>query len=109
MTLATTTVTVLRGTGTDDFGDPVDLDGIVYSGIPASILQSRSNRSRPVEGRTDNAVTFVCRIFRPAVELRRDDRIRDERTDAVYTVDDAPGVTNPVGLNVVRANLRRVT
>jgi hypothetical protein len=109
MTLANTTITVLRGTGTDGYGDPVDLDATVYSRIPASILEATSNRRRPVEGRTDNAKTQICRIFRPTIELRRDDRIRDDRSGAVYTVDDEPGQRNNVGLNSVRVNLRRVT
>jgi hypothetical protein len=109
MTLATTTVTVLRGTGTDGYGDEVDLDTTVYTRVPASILEASSNRRRPVEGRTDNAKTYVCRIFNRSVELRRDDRLRDERTGATYTIDDIPTPTSNVGLNSVRANLRRVT
>lgn len=109
--IATTTVTVLRGEGTDGYGDPIDLDTPVATGRPASILETVSRAKRPVEGRTDNVRSYAGRVrMGPGgVELKKDDRVRDERTNITYTVDEIVQPTNPVGHAVTRLVLRRVT
>jgi hypothetical protein len=106
--LATTTVSVLRGETTDSFGDPVDADTVVASGVPASLLETRSTARRPVEGRTDNVRSYNLRV-RTNLALQRDDRIRDERTGVTYTVDELVTPVNPAGHAATRVVLRKVT
>jgi hypothetical protein len=109
---AGTTVTVLRGAGTDRFDDPVDVDIVVYDRVPASIMEGPFNsRSRPVNGRTDQVRSYTLRMA-PTIELRKYDRIRDERTGAVYvfdTVDDPTTPSNPAGHTSRRVAVRKVT
>jgi hypothetical protein len=105
---ATTTVTVTRGETTDDFGDPIEAATVVASGIPASILEVQSRAQRPVEGRTDNVRAYTMRV-RTNVTVQRDDRIHDERTGTMYTIDEVVTPVNPAGHAVRRIVLRRVT
>jgi hypothetical protein len=106
---ATTTVTVLRGTGTDRYDDPIDIDTVVYERKPASIIEQEPNsRSRPVDGRTDQVRGYTLRIH-PSVELQRGDRIRDESDQATYTVDFIKTPNNPAGHRSRRVTLRKVT
>ncbi len=106
--VATTTVTITRGETTDAFGDPVEGSTAVASGVPASILEVQSRAQRPVEGRTDNVRAYAMRV-RTHVTVFRDDRIHDERTGAIYTIDEVVTPVNPVGHAVRRIVLRRVT
>ena len=106
---ATTTVTVLRGESTDAYGDPIDIDATVYRGVPASIIEQQPNsRSRPVDGRTDQVRGYACRIG-PRYELRKNDRLRDERTGAVYTVDIVQTPANPAGHTNRNLTLRKLS
>lgn len=106
--LATTTVTVLRGTAVNEFGDEIDTDTVVDDNIPASILERPVTGGRPASGRKDTPRTYVLRMWKQ-VELQQNDRIRDERTGRTYYVTtDAPS-TNPVGLGSTRADLQRVS
>jgi hypothetical protein len=106
--LATTTVTILRGTETDRFGDDVDTDTIVGERIPASILEQPVRGARPASGRADTPRTYALRMWRN-FDLRQDDRVRDERTGVLYYVTTDAPATNPVGLGSTRADLQRVT
>lgn len=106
---ATTTVSVLRGSAVDRFDDPIDADTVVADTIPAAIIEQTPNtRSRPVDGRTDQVRGYTLRIS-PAVELRKGDRIRDERTQDVYTGDFTAAIANPAGHRSRRLTLRKVT
>ena len=106
--LATTTVTVLRGTATSEFGDEIDIDEVIASEIPASILEQPVRGGRPASGRRDTPRTYTLRTYR-RVELQQNDRIRDERTGRTYYVTTEAPSTNPVGLGSVRVDLQRVS
>lgn len=107
--LATTTVTLLGGVGTDRFNDPVDTDEVKREHVPASILEGgMTSRSRPVDGRTDQVRSYTLRVH-PNVDLRKYNRVRDERTGDVYTFDTVTKPVNPAGHRVFSAVLRRVT
>lgn len=106
--LATTTISIKRGASVDDYGDPVDSDEVVASGVPASILERPVTGARPAGGRTDTPRTYALRVGK-AVDLRQDDRVVDERTGATYYVTTFAPSTNPVGLGSSRADLQRVT
>lgn len=106
---ANTTITVLRGSGTDRFGDAIDVDVAVYTRVPVSLMQQAPNtRSRPVEGRTDQVRSYTLRTL-PNVVLQRGDRIRDERTGAVYTPDFEATADNVAGHTSRHVTLRKVT
>lgn len=106
--VATTTVAITRGETTDSFGDPIEANTVVASGVPVSILEQRSRAQRPVEGRTDNVREYTMRV-RSNVSVLRDDRIHDEHTGVVYTIDEVVTPVNPAGHAVRRVVLRRVT
>ena len=106
--LATTTISVLRGTAANRYGDEVDTDTVVATKIPASILEKPATGGRPASGRTDTPRGYFLRIWR-VFTFEQGDRVRDERTGLTYAVlTDAP-VTNPVGLGSTRLDLQRVT
>lgn len=106
--IATTTVTIMRGTAENDYGDEIDTDEPVATGVRASILEQPVTGGRPSSGRKDTPRTYAMRVWR-GVDLRQDDRIRDERTGSVYYVTSLNPSTNPVGLGSTRAVLQRVT
>lgn len=105
--VATTTVSVLRGTETDTYGDEQDTIDVVSTGTPASIIEGRQN----VLTGADN-IPRVVRIFKlraPAyLDVRRGDRIKDERNGEIYIVDAPVRVQNPAYTTDLRVDLRRV-
>lgn len=106
--LATTTVTVFRGTASDRYGDEIDTDDIVDTKVPASILELPPTGGRPASGRKDTPRRYTLRIGK-RVELQQDDRIRDERTGLTYYVTTLGPESARVGLGSTRADLLRVT
>ena len=105
--VATTTVSILRGTATNRYGDTVDTDAVAATRVPASILERPVTGTKPAEGREDTPRTYALRTRWRG--LQQNDRIRDERTGVIYAVTTLAPQTNPVGHAVVRADLQRVT
>ncbi len=106
--VATTQLTVLRGTTTDAYGDEQDTDTVVARNIPASLTE----QSRRVTTRDDP----TPRIIRSAIarvpagtDIRDQDRVKDQRTGAVYIVDSPSSMANPVMAVDLRLDLRRTT
>jgi hypothetical protein len=109
MFLANTTITLLEGTGTDRFGDEIDIDAVQAEGIPASIIETPGgSKSRPVDGRTDQVNMFTLRVG-AAVPLVKFSRVRDERTGEVFTIDNIITPRGTVGHRPVSATMRRTT
>lgn len=106
--LATTTVTILRGTTLDRYGDEQDTDTIVATGVRASLLEKPVTGTRPASGRKDTPRGYALRVWN-GVDIRQDDRVQDERTGYVYVVHTLAPSTNAVGLGSTRAELQRVT
>lgn len=106
--LATTLITIMRGTVTDRYGDEADSDSVVASRIPASILEKPVTGGRPASGRKDTPRGYFLRVWKP-VDIRQNDRVRDERTGDIYAVTTQAPATNPVGLGSTRLDLQRVT
>lgn len=106
--LATTRVTILRGTATDRYGDEVDTDTVVEVDVPASILERPVTGGRPSSGRKDTQRTHALRVWK-SVDVQQNDRIRDQKTGRVYVVTTEAPSTNPVGLGSTRLDLQRVT
>lgn len=108
--IANTTVSILRGTAVDDFGDEVDTDSVIARKVPASILERPVTGGRPASGRTDTPRTYALRIWRRLPSpLRQDDRVRDERSGLTYYVTTLSGAANNIGLSSTRADLQRVS
>lgn len=108
---ATTTVSVIRGTASDayeEYGDGVDTDEVIATRLAASILELPATGGRPAAGRADTPRRYALRIWR-VLELRQNDRIRDERTDELFYVTTAVKPRGRVGLSSTRAELQRVT
>lgn len=82
---ANTTISILRGTEQDGYGDEVDSQTPVYTGVVASILGSSRRVYLPAESATRVIHTYTGRCG-AEVDLRKDDRVRDERNGRVYLV-----------------------
>lgn len=106
--VATTTVAILRGTSTDDFGDTVESTTAVATGVPASLIEQR----RVVTTESDpqpRAVVFFTGRVSATTDVTDGDRLRDERTGEIYLVDSVSRTSSPVMTNDRRLDLRRVT
>jgi hypothetical protein len=105
---ATTTISVLRGTTTDGYGDPADGSTAVATGVVASILEQRQRTTTPVDGQPRVVRYFTARVPH-GTDVRAGDRIKDEQTLTVYIVDTVTTPASPVRGPEVRLDLRRVT
>jgi hypothetical protein len=106
LALATTTVSILRGTTTDSFGDGADVATVLKSGIAASLIESTRTAVEPVSGTPRIIRTHIARL--PATtDITEDDRIKDERTNEIYIVVSVTRNANPVLTQPLRADLKR--
>ncbi|MCX5365943.1 hypothetical protein OG864_45415 [Streptomyces sp. NBC_00124] len=106
MNLATTTVSILRGTTEDEFGDEADTATTLAVGIPASLIEATRTAMEPVSGTPRIIRTHVCRLP-PAVDVTENDRIKDEQTNEIYIVVAVTKNSNPVLAQPLRADLKR--
>jgi hypothetical protein len=87
MELATTTISVLRGTKTNRFGDRTNVGVPIYTGIPAALIETGKQvfdraTARPQTIRTTKAVVDEW------VDILTSDTIKDERTGDYFIVED---------------------
>jgi hypothetical protein len=106
--VATTTVTVLRGTSTDEFGDELDVDTAVYTGLPFSLIEQSRRIFDPATG-TPRIVRTVYGRANAGTDLQTTDRLRDERSQAVYVINAVTQQTGVGGTPDLRVDLERVT
>lgn len=90
----TTSVDVLRGTGTDALGDTVDSDTAVLTAVPASIIEQRQKPHQPRDGEDRNIRYFKGRVPRGTGVLKGD-RLRDRTSGAYYVVESVYSQANP--------------
>lgn len=95
ITRASTTVTIYRGTTTNEWDDEVDSDTIIAVGIRASIIEQTTY--------AQTEVTTLPRSFRfakmrvtPGTDIRQNDRILDEKTGEKWTIVQISRRANPV-------------
>lgn len=105
--IATTTVTILRGETTDEFGDTVDSNVPVRGHVPVSITERDKRVWVPAENRT-TVVRQVTGRARPNADIREGDRLRDEHDQSIYLVEGVSRPQSPIGQADVRLTLRRV-
>lgn len=105
---ATTSVTILGGSSTDDLGDT--RDGITPSatGVPASIIERNTRVTLPVDMRVQTVYFYTGRLPAGTV-VSKNNRLLDERTGATYVVDNVAQPGSPVHTNDLRLELRRVS
>lgn len=102
-----TTVSILRGEETDEYGDPKDSDVSVAAGVPMSITENNQRVYVAAEGRLTIIRNLVGRV-RPGFDVREKDRLRDDNTGDIYLVE---GVSQPLsGIRTLdqRIFLRRI-
>lgn len=96
--IATTWVTVLRGTSTDPFGDQIDLPseagGDALTRIPASLIEVSRSIKTP-NSPTPRIVRYATARVRPGTDVTVDDRLRDETTGRIYAI---AAVTQPAAI-----------
>jgi len=102
----TTTISVYRGTTTNDYEDVVALNDettLVASGVLASIIEQSRRVFTPVsDPAMDTRVVRYCTgRIRTGVDLRNDDRVKDERTGTIYIVEGMRQPSSPVRTNEI--------
>ncbi len=106
--IATTRISILRGSTTDGYGDEVDTDTPIASSIPAALTE-QSRRVTTRDDPTPRIVRYAVARVPARTEVTDQDRVRDERTGAVYIVDAVSSMTNPAAAADLRLDLRRTT
>ncbi|MFG3051901.1 hypothetical protein ACGFZP_13250 [Kitasatospora sp. NPDC048239] len=93
--IATTTVTVLRGTSSDPYNDDVDLPveagADAQTRIPASLIEGSRTITTP-NNPTPRVVRYAVARVRPGTDVTEEDRLRDDRTGRIYEI---TAVTQP--------------
>jgi hypothetical protein len=92
---ANTTITILRGTELDAFGDEVDSQVAAHTGVLAAIAEVGRRVFLPAENAYRVVRAYQCRVGFEA-DLRKDDRVRDEQSGTVYLVTE---LSDPLPLN----------
>lgn len=105
--LANCTISVLRGTTTDAWGDIVDSSAVHASAIPAFIVVKSRTVYDP-STQTPRAVQSIVGAVGSDVDIRDTDQILDESHSVTYAVE---SVTQPLGAGITpdqTLELRRV-
>ena len=106
--IATTLISIFRGTDTDAFGDERDTSTPIATSIPASLIE----QTRRVSGRenpTPRIVRYAVARVPARTDISEDDRVLDQRTGAKYIVDAVSSMANPAMQVDRRVDLRRTT
>lgn len=104
--IATTWVDILGGSTTDEYQDAVDGDTVIQERVPASLIEVNQNpySNSSMEPR----VTRFARLrVRSDIRIARGHRIRDHKTNLVWTVDTPVDMQNPAYTPDQRVDLRR--
>jgi hypothetical protein len=109
MPFQTTTVSQLRGTSYDSFGDPVDAGTVNQAGIPACLSETAQQVEDPATKTPRTIRTAKCMVPDWAAFLTTD-QVLDETTGETYMVIDVIAPTTLVATAGVQTLLlRRVT
>lgn len=106
--IATTKVEILRGTATDAYGDEQDTDTVIASDIPASLTE-QSRRVTTRDDPTPRIVRYAVARVPAGTDVSDQDRLRDQRTGAIYIVEATSSMANPTAVPDIRLDLRRTT
>lgn len=106
--VATTTVSVLRGTTTDPYGDVMDSDTPIVTGLPISIIEQR-RKVFTADNPDPRTVRYITGRVGSGTDIRVNDRLKDERTGYVYAVDEIGDPMNPVIATDIQLDLKRTS
>lgn len=105
--IPTTTVSILGGSASSDFGDPIEGTTVAASGIPASIVEGRQTVATESDPQA-RVVRYYTGRLPNGTEVNDSQRIRDDVTGDIYSIDNVTRPRNPVIPQDVRLDLRRV-
>jgi hypothetical protein len=105
--VANTTITILRGEGTDAWGDDAEADRPVATGLPAAKMETNRQTERKDTDTPRNVRTYQWRVWR-RVDIRDGDRIRDEKDGQVHLVDSVVKPTIVVAAAPIRIKARLI-
>lgn len=106
---ATTTVSILRGSATNSYGDAVDDNTTVAaSGVIAAIAESTRRAYLPAEGASRIIRTYTGTLP-PVTDVRKLDRLRDETSGVIYLVTELHQAANPAIALDISVELSRTT
>lgn len=108
LAVATTTLSVLRGTTTDAYGDEQDTSTVVQTGVRAALTE-QARRVTTRDDPTPRIVRYAVGRVTAGTDITDQDRVRDERTGAVYIVEAVSSMANPAVAADIRLDLRRTT
>jgi hypothetical protein len=107
LTIPTTTVTVLGGIESSDYGDEIDQTTELASGVPASIIEGRDVVATESDPAARVIYYYVGRVPH-GTDTTGWQRIQDDRSGMIYVIDNITSPTNPAVPMDVRLDLRRV-
>lgn len=105
--LATTRVSILRGSTVNLFDDPSDAGTVVASGVPMAITETSRATTEHADDRQKSVLAYTGRC-NPTVDVRQGDRLLDRDGTTYYQVTAATTVSNPITGNDRRLDLERV-
>lgn len=105
--LANCTVSILRGTSTNEYGDEVDSDTVVASGIPASIVV-RSKSSSDPSTQVSRVIQQVVGVVGSNVDIQDTDRLRDDTNGITYAIESVIQANGPGHTPDLQLDLQRV-
>lgn len=105
----TTTVTILGGAPTEDeWGDPVEGSDAIAAGVPCAIHEQRRIVA-PEHTGAPMAVRFWTGYLPHGTAVNGAQRLRDDRTGAVYLIDHVSTPAHPGRPQDVQLDLRTVS
>src|ERR1700722_7874582 len=87
MELANATLSVLRGTAVNDWGDRTNVGTPLYTGIPAALVESSKRSFDRASQRFQTIRTITCMVPSWA-DILDTDTLLNEATGAAYMVED---------------------
>lgn len=108
MFIANRVVSVLRGQGKDEYGDPIDLDLPVHTSIPANISEVDAIVTTESEG-MGRVVRILQGRLPSGTDVQDGDRLLDERSSEIFIIERITQSQSPIMATGVRLDLRRVT
>lgn len=106
--LATTSVSVLRGTTTNIYSDVIDTGAVYRTGIPAYLDEQVTTVSDPSSQTPRIVRTSTC-VMPFATDVTESDQILDERTGITYSIHARVNTHIPGRDSDVQLILRNVT
>lgn len=101
---ATTKITIYRGQSNDEWGDTMDNNTVVASGVRASILEQKIYSSPEVTTQPHNYRYARLRVTK-GTDIQTNDRIFDERLEQTWVITNISPLQNPVVGQDLRVDL----